>query len=78
MKMATFAILGRHSRRQRTQKYSSTDHPVPSGITTYIGASHAIAHNKVMIIDNQSTLTGFIQLLKSRRRGKFRNCLDHP
>jgi phosphatidylserine/phosphatidylglycerophosphate/cardiolipin synthase-like enzyme len=43
---------------QRTQKYSCTDLLVHSGIKTYIDASHAIAHNKVMIIDNQFILTG--------------------
>lgn len=43
---------------QRTQKHLCTDLLVHSGIKTYNDASHAIAHNKVMIIDNQFIVTG--------------------
>lgn len=43
---------------QRTQKYSCTDLLVHSGIKTYIDASHAIAHNKVMIINSRIVIIG--------------------
>src|ERR1700739_1159825 len=43
---------------QRTHKYSSADFLSHAGIPTYIDARHAIAHNKVMIIDGHVVLTG--------------------
>ena len=45
-------------RSQKTQKYSSADFLVNSGIPTRIDAAHAIAHNKVMIIDGTTVITG--------------------
>jgi phosphatidylserine/phosphatidylglycerophosphate/cardiolipin synthase-like enzyme len=43
---------------QRTEKYSSADFLANAGITTKIDAAHAIAHNKVMIIDKEIVITG--------------------
>jgi len=43
---------------QRTQKYSSADFMANSGIPTKIDAVHAIAHNKVMVIDGETVITG--------------------
>jgi hypothetical protein len=39
---------------QRTGKYSSSDFLVNAGISVKIDAAHAIAHNKVMIIDKET------------------------
>ena len=36
---------------QRTEKYSSADFVLHAGIPTLIDAKHAIAHNKIMVID---------------------------
>ena len=36
---------------QRTEKYSSADFLAHADIPTFIDAAHAIAHNKVMVID---------------------------
>jgi phosphatidylserine/phosphatidylglycerophosphate/cardiolipin synthase-like enzyme len=43
---------------QRTEKYSSADFLANQGVSTIIDANHAIAHNKVMVIDGATVLTG--------------------
>ena len=43
---------------QRTERYSSADFVAHAGIPTFIDAKHAIAHNKVMVIDGATLLTG--------------------
>jgi len=43
---------------QRTQKYSSATFFFNAGIPVKIDAQHAIAHNKVMIIDGETMITG--------------------
>jgi phosphatidylserine/phosphatidylglycerophosphate/cardiolipin synthase-like enzyme len=43
---------------QRTQKYTATHLLVQASIQVLIDASHAIAHNKVIIIDNNIVVTG--------------------
>ena len=40
------------------EKYTSADFLAHSGIITMIDAAHAIAHNKVMIIDGETVFTG--------------------
>lgn len=52
-------------RSQRTEKYSEADFLVHEGIPSLIDAQHAIAHNKVMVIDAYLVLTG--SLLTSPR-----------
>jgi phosphatidylserine/phosphatidylglycerophosphate/cardiolipin synthase-like enzyme len=41
---------------QKREKYSSADFLVNSGIPTKIDSSHAIAHNKVMVIDAETLI----------------------
>ncbi len=43
---------------QRTEKYSEADFLVNVGIPVRIDAQHAIAHNKVMVIDGATVVTG--------------------
>jgi phosphatidylserine/phosphatidylglycerophosphate/cardiolipin synthase-like enzyme len=43
---------------QRSERYTSASFLANSGIPTFIDARHAIAHNKVMIIDNETVITG--------------------
>jgi hypothetical protein len=38
-------------RSQRKDKYTSADFISHAGIPTYIDSAHAIAHNKIIIID---------------------------
>ena len=48
-------------RSQRTEKYSSADFVAHAGIPTLIDAKHAIAHNKVMVIDGETVVDGQFQ-----------------
>jgi phosphatidylserine/phosphatidylglycerophosphate/cardiolipin synthase-like enzyme len=45
------------------------------GIPTYINASHAIAHNKIMIIDKQTVITGSFNFTKAAEESNAENLL---
>jgi len=62
-------------RSQRTQKYSSATFLSNQGIPVKIDAQHAIAHNKVMIIDGETVITGSFNFTKLLRRITLRICL---
>jgi len=47
------------------EKYSSADFVAHAGITTFIDAAHAIAHNKVMVIDGHVVITGSFNFTKA-------------
>ena len=54
---------------QRTEKYSEADFIAHAGIRTLIDAKHAIAHNKIMVIDGDTVITGKVsskRLMQSR------------
>ena len=60
---------------QRTEKYSEADFLVHAGIRTLIDAKHAIAHNKIMIIDGQVVITGSFNFTKSAEEKNAENLL---
>ena len=60
---------------QRTQKYSSATFLYNSGIPTKIDAQHAIAHNKVMIIDGETVITGSFNFTKAAEENNAENVL---
>ena len=60
---------------QRTQKYSSADFLANSGIPTKIDAVHAIAHNKVMVIDGETVITGSFNFTKAAEEKNAENLL---
>lgn len=60
---------------QRTEKYSSADFLANAGITTKIDAAHAIAHNKVMIIDMEMVITGSFNFSKAAEESNAENLL---
>lgn len=60
---------------QRTEKYSSADFVQHAGIPTYIDAKHAIAHNKIMIIDSKTVLTGSFNFTKAAEMNNAENLL---
>ena len=60
---------------QRTEKYSSADFLAHAGIPTFIDAKHAIAHNKIMIIDQQTVLTGSFNFTKAAENDNAENLL---
>jgi len=62
-------------RSQRTEKYSSATFLKNSGIPTFIDAAHAIAHNKVMVIDGQIILTGSFNFTKAAEESNADNLL---
>jgi phosphatidylserine/phosphatidylglycerophosphate/cardiolipin synthase-like enzyme len=60
---------------QRREKYSSSDFLANSGIPTQIDAKHAIAHNKVMIIDKEIVMTGSFNFTKAAEEQNAENLL---
>jgi phosphatidylserine/phosphatidylglycerophosphate/cardiolipin synthase-like enzyme len=46
------------NKSQRTEKYSSADCLANQGVPTMIDANHAISHNKVIIIDGETVISG--------------------
>jgi phosphatidylserine/phosphatidylglycerophosphate/cardiolipin synthase-like enzyme len=55
---------------QRTQEYSSATFLYNQGIPTKRDAQHAIAHNKVMIIDGETVITGSFNFPKAAEENK--------
>ena len=62
-------------RSQRKERYSSADFTAHAGIATYIDAAHAIAHNKVMIIDKAVLITGSFNFTKAAEDKNAENLL---
>ena len=60
---------------QRTQKYTAAHFLVQGGIPVLIDASHAIAHNKVIIIDNTIVVTGSFNFTKAAENRNAENLL---
>jgi phosphatidylserine/phosphatidylglycerophosphate/cardiolipin synthase-like enzyme len=60
---------------QRTANYSSATFLANSRIPTYIDAKHAIAHNKVMIIDKATVITGSFNFTKAAEEKNAENLL---
>jgi phosphatidylserine/phosphatidylglycerophosphate/cardiolipin synthase-like enzyme len=60
---------------QKTQKYSSADLLANQGIPTKIDSQHAIAHNKVMIIDGETVITGSFNFTKAAEENNAENLL---
>jgi phosphatidylserine/phosphatidylglycerophosphate/cardiolipin synthase-like enzyme len=58
---------------QRTEKYSSADFVSRARIQTFIDARHAIAHNKIMVIDEKVTLTGSFNFTKAAEEKNAEN-----
>ena len=60
---------------QRTEKYSEADFLIHAGVPTWIDAKHAIAHNKIMVIDGQTVLTGSFNFTKAAEEDNAENLL---
>ena len=60
---------------QRTEKYSSADFVAHAGIPVQIDAKHAIAHNKVMVIDEEAVITGSFNFTKAAEENNAENLL---
>lgn len=65
---------------QRTEKYSGATFLANAGIPVYIDDKHAIAHNKVMVIDRRRVITGSMNFTKAGEEKNAENLLilDSP
>jgi phosphatidylserine/phosphatidylglycerophosphate/cardiolipin synthase-like enzyme len=60
---------------QRTDQYSSATFLFNAGIPTKIDSQHALAHNKVMIIDGETVITGSFNFTKAAEEKNAENLL---
>lgn len=60
---------------QRTEKYSSATFLVNVGIPTRIDAQHAIVHNKIVVIDGQTVITGSFNFTRNAEENNAENLL---
>jgi len=56
-------------------KYSAADFTINMGIPTFIDDRHAIAHNKIMIIDQETVITGSFNFTKAAEERNAENLL---
>jgi phosphatidylserine/phosphatidylglycerophosphate/cardiolipin synthase-like enzyme len=62
-------------RSQKTEKYSEADYLHNHGVPLLIDSEHAIAHNKIMIIDGQTVITGSFNFTKAAEEHNAENLL---
>lgn len=60
---------------QRSEKYTSATFLTNVGVPTYIDAKHAIAHNKIMILDRETVITGSFNFTKAAEEKNAENLL---
>lgn len=67
-----FVVLDKSN---RTDKYSVADLLDHFGISTYIDDKHAIAHNKIMIVDKETVITGSYNFTNAAEHKNAENTL---
>ncbi|MDR3670172.1 MAG: phospholipase D family protein [Holophaga sp.] len=60
---------------QRTEHYSSSTFLQHAGVPTWIDSAHAIAHNKVMVLDGETVITGSFNFTKGAEDRNAENLL---
>lgn len=70
--VAIAAIL---DKSQRTEKYSGATFLKNEGIPVMIDEAHAIAHNKVMVIDAETVITGSFNFTRAAEEKNAENVL---
>jgi phosphatidylserine/phosphatidylglycerophosphate/cardiolipin synthase-like enzyme len=60
---------------QRSEKYTSATFLANAGIPTWIDDSHAIAHNKVIIIDRETVITGSFNFTRAAEERNAENVM---
>jgi phosphatidylserine/phosphatidylglycerophosphate/cardiolipin synthase-like enzyme len=60
---------------QRSDKYSSADFLANQGVPVVIDANHAIAHNKIIVIDGETVLSGSFNFTKAAQTTNAENLL---
>ena len=65
---------------QRTERYREADFLLHADIPTFIDAKHNIAHNKIMVIDGHTIITGSFNFTKAAENENAENLLviDDP
>jgi phosphatidylserine/phosphatidylglycerophosphate/cardiolipin synthase-like enzyme len=59
----------------KSKKYSAGDFTAHMGVATYIDFRHAIAHNKIIIVDNETVITGSFNFTKVAEEKNTENLL---
>ena len=62
-------------RSAKTDKYSEADFVAHAGISTRIDSKHSIAHNKIMVIDGVTIVTGSFNFTKAAEEKNAENML---
>jgi phosphatidylserine/phosphatidylglycerophosphate/cardiolipin synthase-like enzyme len=62
-------------RSNRTERYSGLTFLLHANIPTSIDAKHAIAHNKIIIIDDETVITGSFNFTKAAQAHNAENLL---
>lgn len=70
--VAVTAVL---DKSQRTEKYSSATFLHNQGVPVFIDAKHAIAHNKIILIDGRTIITGSFNFSKAAEESNAENLL---
>lgn len=60
---------------QKKEKYSSAGFLAHAGIKTLIDSAHPIAHNKIMVIDGETVITGSFNFTKQAEEKNTENLL---
>ena len=60
---------------QKSERYTSATFLKNAGIPTYIDDKHAIAHNKIMVIDQETVITGSFNFTKAAEEKNAENVL---
>lgn len=60
---------------QKTERYTVVDYLKNHGIPTWIDSQHAIAHNKVMVIDGVTVITGSFNFTKAAEEKNAENVI---
>lgn len=60
---------------QRSERYTSATYLANHGVPVWIDAAHAIAHNKVMVIDGETVLTGSFNFTKAAEEKNAENVI---
>jgi len=60
---------------QKSERYTSATFLANSEIPTFIDAAHAIAHNKVMVLDGKTVITGSYNFTKAAEEKNAENLL---
>src|SRR5208282_96015 len=74
-KKRSISIIAVLDKSQRTERYTAATFLANAGIPVYIDDKHAIAHNKIIIIDRSTLITGSFNFTKAAEDKNAENLL---